>query len=146
MGRSGAGTRFAGRAIVAAALALVLAGVAAPTAEARGRGWDGRGPSPDRQAARLAERLGLSAEQEVQVRQVLAESAGKRREIREDGWKKMESLRAETEKRLSGVLTPQQMAEFRSVREERRNRRRDCGPRPEDPEGRFPGAPPPDRN
>lgn len=146
MGRNGAGSRFTGRAAIAGALALVLGGILALSAEARGWGRDGRGPAPDRQAARLAERLGLSAEQETRVREIFAESGEKRRAIREEGWKKMEGLRAETEERLAGVLTPEQMTGLRDLRERRMERRRDCGPRAGGWGGGFRGGPPTDRD
>jgi len=143
MERSGKRNRIVGRAILAVALALALAGVAALSAQARGTDWGGRDPSPDRAAARMAERLGLSAEQKAQIQEILTQGHAKRTEIREEGRKKMASLREETEKRLSGVLTPEQMTKLRQFREERRDRRRDCGPRHEGPDGGSPGGPPP---
>ncbi|MGE5188903.1 MAG: periplasmic heavy metal sensor [Gemmatimonadota bacterium] len=145
MERSGGRTRPGGRALVAGAIALLLAGLVALSAEARGWGRDGRAPSPDRLAARMADRLGLSADQEAKVREVLAESAAKRREIREEGRKKMEGLRAETETRLSEVLTPEQLTELRRIRESRRERRRDCAPWG-GPGGGRRGGPPPERD
>jgi Spy/CpxP family protein refolding chaperone len=138
MERSGKGSRLVGRALVAGALALVLGGLLVLSAEARGRGWEGRAPSPDRQAARMAERLGLSTEQKAQVQAILTEGHAKRTEILEEGRRKMESLRGETEKRFSSVLTPEQMTELKRFREERRERRRDCGPCRDDRGGGFP--------
>ena len=146
MERNGKGARAARRAILAGALALVLEGVVALSAQARGKGEDGREPSPDRQAARIAERLGLSAEQRTQVQKIFTESFEKGREIREEVRKKMAGLREETEKRLSGVLSPEQMTKLRDIREKRLERRRDCGPRQEGPEGGVPGGPPPEHN
>ncbi len=139
---SGKRNRIVGRAILAVGLALALAGLVALSAQARAPEWGGRGPSPDRAAARMAERLGLSAEQKAQVQEILTQGHAKRVEIREEGRKKMEFLRDETEKRLSGVLTAEQMARLRQFREERR----DCGPRPEGRDGGFPGGPPPERD
>ncbi len=143
MERNGIGAGLRRRAVIAGALALVLVGFVALTVHARGWGRDGHQPSPDRQAARIAERLGLSADQKAQVQQILSESFAKRREIREEGRKKMEGLREETEKRFVAVLTPEQMAKFRQFREERRERRRDCGPRPEGRGNESPGGQPP---
>ncbi len=143
---NGKGSRAARRAIFAGALALVLVGLVALSAQARGRGWGGREPSPDRQAARIAERLGLSTEQQTQVRKIFTDSLAKRREIREEGRKKMDGLREETETRLSGVLTPEQMTALRNLKEERRERRGDCRPLSQGPEGPgegVPGGPPP---
>ncbi len=127
------------RAIVVGAVVLVLAGVLAVSAQARGRG--GREPSPDRQAARLADRLGLSAEQQAQVKTIFTESFAKRREIRDEGRRKMADLRKDTETRLSGVLTPEQMTELRSLREQRWERRGDRGRLPQGPGGPDAGTP-----
>ncbi len=144
MERSGTKSRIVGRAILAGAMALALAGLVALSAQARGPERDGREPSPDRVAARMAERLGLSAEQKGQVQEILTQGRAKRTEIREEGRKKMESLRDDTEKRLSGVLTAEQMTRLRQFREERRDRRRDCGPRHDGPDGGSPGGPLPE--
>jgi Spy/CpxP family protein refolding chaperone len=143
MESNGRGSRLPRRALIAGALALVLVGVLALTVHARGWRGDGRQPSPDRQAARMAERLGLSAEQQAQVQKILTESMAKRREIREEGRKKMEGLRQETETRFSAVLTPEQMGKLREFREQRRDRRGDCVPRAGGRGGNSPGGPPP---
>lgn len=145
MERSGKGSRLVGPALVAGALALVFGGLLVLSAEARGRRWDGRAPSPDRQAARMAERLGLSAEQQTRVQAILTEGHAKRTEIFQEGRRKMESLRQETEKRFSSVLTPEQMTKLKQLREERSERRRDRGPWRDDRDGGIPeGAPPRD--
>jgi len=146
MEHSGRRNRIVGRVILAGILALVLAGFVALSAHARGTNRDGREPSADRQAARMAERLGLSAEQKAQVREILTQGVAQRTEIREEGRKKLEALREETEKRLSGVLTPEQMTKLRQFREERRERRRDCGPRHGGRHGGFHDGPPPDHD
>lgn len=146
MERSGGRNRIVVRAILAGALVLALAGFVALSAQARGTDRGGREPSPDRQAARMAERLGLSAEQKAQVQEILTQGVAKRTEIREEGRKKMESLREETEKRLSGVLTPEQMTKLRQFREERRERRRDCGSRHWGRHGGFHDGPPPEHD
>ncbi len=143
MGRIEKGSGRPRRAFIAVALALVLVGLAALSVQARGWRGDGRQPSPDRQAARIAERLGLSAEQEAQVQTILSESQAKRREIREEGRKKMDVLRQDTEKRFAAVLTPEQMDKLRQFREQRRDRRGDCFPRWEGRGGDSPGGPPP---
>lgn len=138
--------RIVGRAIVAGVLALGLAGLVALSAQARGPEWGKREPSPERAAARMAERLGLSAEQKAQVQEILTQGRAMRTEIREEGRRKMESLRDDTEKRLAGVLTAEQLTNLRQFREERRDRRRDCGPRHEGRGGGLPEGPPPERN
>ncbi len=143
MERNGRGSGLPRRAVVAAALALVLVGLAALSVHARGWRADGRQPSPDRQAAWMAERLGLSAEQQARVQQILTENMAKRDEIREEGRKRMEGLRQETEKRFAAVLTPEQMDKLRRFREQRRDRRGDCVPRAGDWRDDSPGGPPP---
>lgn len=144
MDSNGKGNGIVRRTIMAGALGLALVGLLALSAQARGPGRGGREFSPDRAAARMAERLDLKAEQQSQVRKILDESLAKRGEIREEGRKKMEALREETDKRLSGVLTPEQMTRLRALREERGERRGDCGMRPGGPERGFPGEPPPE--
>lgn len=146
MEHSGKSNRIVGRAILAGALVLALAGFVALSAQARGTDRGGREPSPDRLAARMAERLGLSAEQKARVQEILTQGVAKRTEIREEGRRKMASLREETEKSLSGVLTPEQMTKLRQFREERRDRRRDCGPRHEGRDGGFHGDRPPEHD
>ena len=150
MERNRKGIRWAGPAIAAGAVAVVLAGLVALSAQARGRDWAGREPSPDRIATRIAERVGLTADQRTKVQEILAQNIEARTAIRDEGRRKMESLRDDTEKRLAGVLSAEQMDKLRALREERRERRRDrCRDCPLQPEGRgggFPGGPPPERN
>ncbi len=140
MEQSGTKNRIVGRAVVALAAVLVLAGLVVLSAQARGPEWGGHKPSPDRLAARMAERLGLSADQQARIQEILTQNIAKRSEIREEGRRKMEALRDDTEKRFASVLTPEQMTKLRAFREERRDRRGDCGPRHRD--GESPGAPP----
>ncbi len=143
MERNERGSRVPRRALIAGALALVLVGVFALSVHARGWRGEGRQPSPDRVAARMAERLGLSADQQAKVQQILTESLDKRREIREEGRKKMEGVRQETEKRFAGVLTAEQMDKLHRFQEQRRDRRGDCIPRWDGRGGDSPGGPPP---
>ncbi len=140
MEHSGKKNRIVKRTVVALAAALALAGLVALSAQARGPNWGGHKPSPDRVAARLAERLDLSADQKARVQEILEQNMAKRAEIREEGRTKMESLRDETDKRFASVLTPEQMTKLRALREERRERRRDCSPR--QPDGKPYGGPP----
>ena len=126
MERSRSWKGIVGPAVLAGVLGLCLAAFATGSAHARGPGRGFREPSPERAAARMAERLGLTAEQREQVRGILAESFAKRRGLREEGRSRREALREETEGRLSGVLTPEQRERLREFRERRRDRRRDC--------------------
>ena len=81
MERNAKRNRLVGPATLAAALALGLAGLVALSAQARERESSAREPSPDRAAARMAERLGLSAEQKAQVQEILTQGRAKRTEI-----------------------------------------------------------------
>jgi len=112
------------RAAVAGLLGLTALALAPLTAQAWGRG--DRGPSPDRALERMTERLDLSAEQQGQVREILESSFAKGREAREAHRSEMETIRQETQDRLAGVLSPEQMAELGQLRAERQERRRDC--------------------
>ncbi len=143
MEHSGKRKWITGRALAAGAAALVLAGLVALSAQARGTEWGRHKPSPDSLAARMAERLGLSADQKAQVQEILTQNLAKRAEIREEGRKKMESLRDDTQKRFASVLTPEQMTKLRALREERRDRRRDCSPGRRDGDRGHHGGPPP---
>jgi len=112
------------RAAVAGLLGIAALALAPLTAQAWGRGE--RGPSPGRAVERMAERLDLTAEQQGQVREILEASFAKGREAREAHRSEMETIRQETQDRLAGVLSPEQMAELAQMRDERRERRRDC--------------------
>lgn len=125
MDRKMKGNGIARRAIVAGGVGLAVFAVVALTAQARGPGKWGREASPDRAVARMTERLDLTPEQQAQVRRILSDSFEKRREIREGTRRKIEALREETDTRLSGMLTPEQVTKLRSLREERRDHRRD---------------------
>lgn len=108
----------------AGALGVTLLGVAA-----HARGLRDRGPSPDRAAARLAEKLSLNDQQRNEVEKVLRASFEKRQAAREAQRAAMEALRTETEGELSKVLTPDQMARLRELRDDRAERRHGCDDR-----------------
>jgi periplasmic protein CpxP/Spy len=133
------GKRTIRRAAFAGVLGLALVSILALSVHARGPGKGWREPSPDRAVARLAERLGLTAEQKEQVRPILEESFAKRREIRKEAHQKMQTLREETDGRLSGVLTPEQMTRLRELRSERGERPKDGGQRHGGPKHVVPG-------
>ena len=103
--------------------ALVV-GTAALVLPAQAEHPHGRGEHFDR----MVERLELEDDQVDLVREILEDSRSRAREIREEGMAEgraaLEALREETEARLSGVLTPAQMAELESLREEGQDRRR----------------------
>ena len=83
----------------------------------------------DRQVDRLARRLDLSPEQATQVRAILAERKA------DPGLD-----RAEIDKRIGAVLTPEQRARFEAM-SARGDRQPKCGPRGGRPMGPPPGAP-----
>jgi Spy/CpxP family protein refolding chaperone len=133
--------RTALRAAFAGVLGLALVSILALSTHARGPGKGWREPSPDRAVARLAERLELTAEQQGQVRPILEENFAKRHEIRKEAYRKMQTLREETDGKLSGVLTPEQMTRLRELRTERGKRFKDGGRRHGGPKRGVPGIP-----
>lgn len=72
------------RGIAAGAEVLALLGIGGLAAQASGPDWSEFGPSAYREAAGLADRLGLTAEQQEKVRRILSETFAKDREIREE--------------------------------------------------------------
>jgi hypothetical protein len=96
----------------------------------------GRGGSPeqmvDRQVAAMKERLKLTDEQEKKVKPILLESMKKSAEIRqkynlqqgerpsEEAMNEMRKSREETTKKLSEVLSKEQMTEYEKMMSERR--------------------------
>jgi Spy/CpxP family protein refolding chaperone len=116
------------RTLTAGVVGLAMLALTPLSAEAKGRGM--REPSPDRAVARLTERLDLTEEQQVQVRQILEESFDQRREIWDEGRasrdavrEQMETLKQETDDRLAEVLNEQQIEESQKLDQERVERR-----------------------
>ena len=116
------------RLVTTGILGLAMLSLIPLSAQAWGRG--GRGPSPERAVERLTEELKLTAEQQEQVKKILEEGFVKRSEVRDAHRSEMETLRDETEAKLAGVLTAEQMKDLRQLREERRDQSRDCDRRP----------------
>ena len=96
----------------------------------RGEGMRGGGTSPDRALMHLSERLDLTAEQEDRLLPVIEDSFEQRRELFESlrsqeviersvVRRQMEDLAAGLEEKAAGVLTAEQMEEFRQIQEER---------------------------
>lgn len=114
---------------------LALLSLVPLSAQARGRG--GKGPSPEQAVERLTGALDLTAEQQGPVKAILEESFAKRGEVREAHRSEMETLREETEGKLAAVLSPEQLAKLRQLRDARHGRRGegdcrpDCGQRPD---------------
>jgi Spy/CpxP family protein refolding chaperone len=87
--------------------------------------------NPEKMVSHLKERLGLDDAQGEAILPILSEQMEKQvemfQEFRENGEgdrsalrDRMEEIREETESRLSSILTEEQMAAYRKLREERR--------------------------
>jgi len=96
----------------------------------RGEGMRGGSMSPDRALMHLSERLDLTAEQEDRLLPVFEDSFEQRRELfeslrsqevieRSAVRRQMEDIAAGLEEKAAGVLTAEQMEEFRKIQEER---------------------------
>lgn len=101
-----------------------------------------QGKSVDEYILLMKDRLDLSAEQEAKIRPIIEEEWERRREIivsyrgeRESMRAAMQWLEKDTESQLAAILTQEQMAEYRQLREEMRQSMREKmrGRRP----GRF---------
>jgi hypothetical protein len=130
-------TRLAFGAVLAAG--LVLAPQAGAQSEQQGRPDRGgqRGERMDpaqriqRRVGMLTERLQLSQQQATQIRQILTQESEQTRALwekapgadRESARPQMKAIRAGTEKKIDGVLTEQQRATYRELRESMRKRR-----------------------
>jgi hypothetical protein len=137
------------RHIFGAALAagLVLAPQAVAQSEQQGRpdrgGQRGERMDPaqrlERRMSMLTERLQLSTQQAAQIRQILtqertqmqalwqkAESGASRESLQPE----MRAIRQDTDQRIEGVLTEQQRATYRELRESMRRERGPRGDRP----------------
>jgi Spy/CpxP family protein refolding chaperone len=111
----------------AAALAIFVlgfaAGALAPSAyRAWVRGGGGQQGGPDR-VERMSKRLGLSPEQETQVRQIFGETRTQLESLRKESEPRFDEIRRQADERLQKVLTPEQWQKLRQEREENRSRR-----------------------
>jgi len=138
-------------AAISAAVALLVYGVAVAqpqrSDEQGRRGWNGDPEQMvDRQLGQLREKVGMTTEQEPQVRAILLENLNRmralRQEMRERGetnsdWRsdvaeKMKSIQDDTRTKLARVFSPEQMASYDAWQKERREQggSRGRGPRP----------------
>lgn len=92
-------------------------------------------PTPERQLARLADRLQLTDEQSAQLLQVLQASEADRQELHDRIMAQMGpelcAVQSTTEANIMAILTPEQAEEFAQLQEERQarfNNRRGGGP------------------
>jgi hypothetical protein len=141
-------TKLAFGAVLAAGLAL--APQAGAQSEQQGRpDRRGRGERMDpaqrieRRLSMLTERLQLSEQQASQVRQILTQEQTQLQALwqkaqagadRESLRPEMQSIRQRTEQQIDGVLTEQQRATYRELREQMRKEREQRG------DGRRPGG------
>ena len=85
----------------------------------------GRGGGPGRGGfERMLGRLELTAEQEPQVRQILADARTQMREARRASEPRMDDIRRQTDERLQQVLTPEQWQRFQQMKQDMRGKRR----------------------
>ncbi len=71
----------------------------------------------------MQERLGLTAEQAVEVEKILSDTRAQLMELRKQSEPKFDELRKRTDERLQQVLTPEQWQQFQSLKNEMRDRR-----------------------
>lgn len=116
-------------------LAVGTAGVAmaqdnpAPAPE---QGQPGRGPmrmDPNRQLEHMTRELGLSADQQGQIKPLLADRQQKMEAVfqdqslsREDRRAKMQSIRQDSQSKIEAVLNDQQKQKFEAMQERMRGR------------------------
>ncbi|MFP5262586.1 MAG: periplasmic heavy metal sensor [Blastocatellia bacterium] len=87
-----------------------------------------RRPAPQSAAAtgrldRVINRLGLTSEQEGQVRAIFDDARSELTQIRKESEPKFREVRLRTDERLRSVLSPEQWDQFQQMREEFRGRR-----------------------
>ncbi|QTA90466.1 hypothetical protein [Desulfonema magnum] len=122
-------------AVIFGSLIIFLAASYAAAQKGRFRGTE---RNPDQIMSVLKDRLSLTEEQEAQVRPIMEEQIEKQRALFEKYRGKgradrrtmrdeMQKNQEDTEKRLEGVLSKEQMDEFRKIRDEKRNKMRGKG-------------------
>ncbi|MFN2567445.1 MAG: hypothetical protein ABR499_20810 [Gemmatimonadaceae bacterium] len=133
---------------VGAALAagLVLAPQAGAQSEQQGRARPERGQRMDpaqrveRRVGMLTERLQLSTQQASQIRQILTQESTQLQALRQKGEggasreslrPEMQAIRQRTEQQIDGVLTAQQRATYKELRDQMQKRRGERGERGE---------------
>ena len=107
------------------ALALGVSGMAVAQDGAPPQGQYGRGHmDPNRQLEHMTKALGLSADQQAQIKPVLADRDQKMQALfgdqslsREDRHAKMMSIRQDSESKISAVLNDQQKAKYQEMQE-----------------------------
>lgn len=113
---------------VAAAVIFVLGFTAGILALNVYRGLARAGGPRDRME-QLTERLNLTADQKTKVEQILNDTREQLRSLRRESEPRVTEIRRQADERMQQVLTPEQWAQFQTVRSEMRERRGGRGPR-----------------
>lgn len=118
--------------LLGAGIAMAQAPDQTPAPQAgQGAAMEGRhAPDPARQAERLRKELGLSANQEAQIKPILADRQAQMQSLRADSSlqeadrrTKMESIMQESNSKIEAVLTDPQKQHFEQMQQERRAHR-----------------------
>jgi Spy/CpxP family protein refolding chaperone len=103
-------------------------------------GMGHRGPNAERELGQLTQTLSLTPDQQTQVKALLQERRGKMEALRSSGTQptreQMESIRKDTDDKISAFLTDDQKAKFAAWQQQRMQNRRGPG-------GDAPPPPPP---
>jgi len=104
-----------------------------------GRGGRGGRMDPEAQLKMFTERLKLSDEQQEKVKKLIEERGAAFRQLREQAREggdrsamreKMMALREDSDKKMAGILSKEQMKDYNKIMEERHSRMRGGGPPP----------------
>jgi periplasmic protein CpxP/Spy len=111
-----------------------------------------RGPNPERQLQQLTQRLSLTADQQTQVRSILADQRQKMEELRKSSpagdasaqagppnRQQMEAIRNDSDAKINALLNDDQKTKFAAWQQERKQRMENRG-------GGEGGPPPPPSN
>ncbi len=125
------------------ALALILSGSLAFAQQAQPQPQESQpaavahAPNPHRQTVRLAKELNLTPDQRAKVEPILASRDQQFAALRTnnslaptDLHKQMRAIQQSTRQQLNSVLTPDQMQQFKSIQQARRNRSQAPTPAP----------------
>ncbi|MGH9901425.1 MAG: hypothetical protein ACRD68_06380 [Pyrinomonadaceae bacterium] len=128
----------------AAALVIFLFGAAAGVLAPRVYyGWLGHDGPRERggRFTQMLDRLRLSAEQRAQVEQILGDTRGQLKALREESEPRVREIQRQADERLQKVMTPEQWRQFQQEKEEMRRRgRRGRGGRGDRGDGPPPAA------
>jgi periplasmic protein CpxP/Spy len=127
-------SRFALLALAISAVTLAPAAFAqdsssAGTSSAQSSGPQHAAPDPQKQAARLTKKLGLSDDQSSKITSILQNQQQQLAAARSDSslskqdlHAKMRSIRQDTDTQINGVLTPAQQTQYASMKQQMKQR------------------------